>query len=265
MRRLLAEEVFDIAARALNAGTPYEIEQILTGESFLPDERTRWWERLRKGSYDLIGALKRNEPKARDWMRRLAKHTNEADRLLAMPLWKLSEPGVASVNVMWTWRSAVENMGVVIPKFPDRSESSACRYKESLLSLLRNYQTTMAGINTALFCLRLAQAQGNLGCYILTYEKIVADKWPWSTNLFLGKLLLFYAEWFSTLQIHCLREDDLIDVEQDLNAYGLSVNFVEYRRLNDPRYELISAIFGSTRDDEKTSVLLKVLPSNRTT
>lgn len=213
-------EVFNIACKALRVHTPYAIEQRLAGESFLPDERSRWWEKLSCGRLDLVRALSRKDPAAQMWMNLLSQHTKEADTLLAMPLWKLSGIGGASVNTVLTWRRSVEAMGVQIPQFPRKSEISSLRYTKRLLEALKDPETMWAGLNVAIFCLRLAQAQGNLAHYILTYETIIDERWSACQRDIseLGNLLRFYAEWFSLLQLHILTEADLVEIEKDLTG-----------------------------------------------
>ncbi|WP_233177117.1 hypothetical protein, partial [Ralstonia sp. ASV6] len=61
-------------------------------------------------------------------------------------------------------------MGIPIPEFPARSKQCARRYVEQLFEPIRSPDTTWAGANVALFCLRLAQARGDLASYALTYE-----------------------------------------------------------------------------------------------
>lgn len=260
LRQYQAREVFHIACETLGVETPYAIEKLLSGESFESADPPRWWEKLRDGRFDLVRALARNDPKSREWMGRLSKYTDKANRMLAMPLWKLSQPSRVSVNAVVTWRPAVEAMGVQIPQFPDRSKNCGLRYAEQLFKLLKNPQTRCAGINVAVFCLRLAQARGDLAHYVLTYETLVDDKWFWyaRSQSQLGDLLLFYGEWFSTLQLDVRTESDLIEIEEELTAYGLSVDFVRYSQRDDPRYALVNSLFESSADNEKKSLVLKV-------
>jgi hypothetical protein len=261
LRQYQSCEVFNIARKTLGVETPYAIEKLLSGESFVPDDPTRWWEKIRDGRLDLVRALARNHYASRMWMERLLEYTDEAHRMLAMPLWKLSAPSKVSVNAVLTWRPEVEAMGVQIPRFPDRSEISGLRYVEQLSELLKGgAKTIWAGINVAIFCLRLAQAQGHLAHYALTYEAIVSDKWHWFgiDQPLLSKLLLFYGEWFSTLQLHVWMEADLIEIEKDLTAYGLSVNFIQYSQHEDPRYSLSHSLVGNTVSTKEKSLVLKV-------
>lgn len=259
LRQYQGREVFHVACKTLGVETPHAIEKILSGESFSLDAPSRWWEGLRDG-FDLVRALARKDPKSRMWMDRLSKYTDEANSVFAMPLWKLSEIGGASVSAVLSWRLTVEAMGVPIPKFPDRSKASVAQYVELLSEPLRHLNTMWAGVNVAIFCLRLAQARGNLALYALTYETLIDDRWSWyaRSQSELGKLLLFFGEWFSTLQLHVSTEADLIEIEEELTAYGLSVDFTRCSQCDDPRYALVNSLFGSTENDDRKSLVLKV-------
>jgi hypothetical protein len=260
LRQYQSREVFHIARKTLGVKTPYAIEKILLGKSFTSDASPRWWEGLRDDGLDLVRALARKDPKSRMWMDRLSKYTNEADCMLAMPLWKLSEIGGASVSAVLSWRLAVEAMGVPIPKFPDRSKVSVAQYIEQVSEPLRHLKTMWAGVNVAIFCLRLAQAQGNLALYAITYETLIDDGWSWyaRSQSHLGNLLLFFGEWFSTLQLRVWTEADLIEIQEELTAYGLSVDVTRYSQHDDPRYSLVNSLFVGEVNKEKQSLVLKV-------
>jgi hypothetical protein len=121
-------------------------------------------------------------------------------------------------------------------------------------------KTMWAGVNVAIFCLRLAQAQGHLAHYALKYEAIVKDKWHWSgiDQPLLCNLLLFYGEWFSTLKLHAWAEADLIEIEKNLTAYGLSVDVIQYSQHDDPRYALSHSLVSNAASAKERSLVLKV-------
>ncbi|WP_155753719.1 hypothetical protein [Burkholderia anthina] len=219
--------VFDIARLQLGASSPYDVEKRLLGEHFTPDMRTRWWEKICNDRLDLPRALARGDPQSLRWMRLLDRHTDVARRVLAMPLWALSKPGPVTIESVMAWRPAIEALGVRIPPFPDRSPESACRYIGRLYSPLEDRRRQWAGFSVALFCLRLAQAQGNLGCYALTYEAITSTRLNLYRVLFEEplralsiRLLPFYRDWFSTLRIHVTRREDLTELVRELCDYG---------------------------------------------
>ncbi|MBY4791651.1 hypothetical protein [Burkholderia multivorans] len=249
LRHCQSRLVFDIACETLGVSTPYAIEKRLVGDAFAPDNRSRWWEKLRYKRFDLPRALKRGDPVSRMWMERLAKQTSEASQALAMPIWALSSRGRVTVDAVMSWRTAVEAMGVSIPKFSARSTQSAKRYVDQLCAPLRSPDTVWAGANVALFCLRLAQARGDLANYALTYETIASDTWRFDMmNAGLpadeawGQLATFYGEWFSTLRLNVGNEADLMEVLEELRAYGLSTELASISRAEDDRYAFVDSL-----------------------
>ncbi|WP_143811182.1 hypothetical protein [Paraburkholderia piptadeniae] len=241
--------MFDIACEVLGVWTPYAIEKRLMGDAFLPDERSRWWEKLRYDRLDLPRALQRGDRASRIWMDRLSGHTSDASKALAMPLWPLSSIGRVSVEAVMTWRTSIEAMGTHIPELSARSMQSARQYVDQLYEPLRAQHTIWAAANVALFCMRLAQACGGLANYALTYETIASERWR---HCMMGagtaatdtwqRLRLFYGEWFSTLQLHITKESELCEAIDALSSRGLSTHAVSRCRQDDERYALVNSL-----------------------
>ena len=163
----------------------------------------------------------------------LAAHTNAASRALAMPLWALSVIGEASVERVMSWRAAVEGMGINIPPRPAKTQASINRYVSALCAPLLSTDTSWAALNVALFCLRLAQAKGDLVHYVLTYETLMSDEWEHSllsggdeVNLSWPNLKRFYDEWFSTLAVSTSSVSDWHELFRDLQMHSLSYDIM---------------------------------------
>jgi len=252
LRAYQSRLVFDIARRVLKAPTGYRIEKALMGDAFATDAPTRWWERLERRGLDLPRALARNDRTAMMWMDRLARHTDAAHRALAMPIWSLSQTGRASVNAVMSWRQAVEQLGLIVPSRPTRSPRSIRQYIDALYRPISASETCWAGLNVAVFCLRLAQAKGDLSHYALTYETLMSDKWNLTISTrFPGlegawqHLRTFYDEWFSTLAISVTAQTDWRELLDELEAYGLSYEVQNGTRADDERYAFIESISPS--------------------
>ncbi|MDE2203260.1 MAG: hypothetical protein KGJ38_11145, partial [Burkholderiaceae bacterium] len=229
LRAYQSRLVFDIARRVLNAPTGYRIEKTLMGDAFATDAPTRWWERLGHRKLDLPRALARDDRTATMWMDRLARHTDAAHRALAMPIWSLSQTDRASVNAVMSWRQAVEQLGVSIPSPPTRSKRSVKQYVDALYHPVSSRETCWAGLNVAVFCLRLAQAKGDLSHYALTYETLISDEWKFAISSQAAELRnvwrnlrTFYDEWFSTLAVSVTDQTDWRELLDELEAHGLS-------------------------------------------
>nr|CCA86562.1 hypothetical protein RALSY_40788 [Ralstonia syzygii R24] len=166
-----------------------------------------------------------------------------------MPLWALSTIGRVTVDAVVSWRGAVNAMGLPIPEFPVRSKQSARLYVDRLFEPIGSRDTTWAGLNVALFCLRLAQARGELANYALTYEALASDRWR-RCMLCAGsaadqcwrELAIFYGEWFSTLRLRVSTETELLEVLEDLQLHGLSTQLTAVSRAEDPRYEFVDRL-----------------------
>jgi hypothetical protein len=250
--------VFDIASEALAAETGYSIEKRLMGSDFSADERTRWWEKLGRDRLNLLHALRRRDPAAQMWMERLKRHTDSAERALSMPLWHLSRVGRATVFSVMSWRAAIEAMGVAIPRFPNRSPDDAKRYVTALQELLFRRDSQWEAINAAIYSLRLAEAQGNLPSYVLTYETMLSNEWPLlqdsnSIGNAWARLADFYTDWFSTLQLNVVDEAEFIGVADELTAYGLHVKVASIPRDRDERYALADMLVPGTRGSSSPS------------
>lgn len=249
LRRYQSRLVFDIACQTLGVWTPYAVEKQLMGDAFVPGERTRWWEKLCYGRLDLPRALERRDPVSKMWLDRLADETSEATRVLSMPLWALSTIGHVTVDAVVSWRGAVSAMGLPIPEFPTRSKQGGKLYVNQLFEPMGSGDTTWAGLNIALFCLRLAQARGDLASYVLTYEAIASDRWrrcmmcagPAADQCW-RDLAMFYGEWFSTLRLRVSTEVELLEVQEDLQVHGLSTQLTAISRVEDPRYEFVDRL-----------------------
>ncbi|WP_233176959.1 hypothetical protein, partial [Ralstonia sp. ASV6] len=120
---------------------------------------------------------------------------------------------------------------------------------EQLFEPIRSPDTTWAGANVALFCLRLAQARGDLASYALTYEAIASERWrrcmmcagPAADQCW-RQLAMFYGEWFSTLCLRISTEAELGEVQEDLHAHGLLSELTAISRAEDVRYELVDRL-----------------------
>lgn len=252
LRAYQSRLVFDIACRVLAAPTGYQIEKTLLGDAFTTDAPTRWWERLERRKLDLPRALARNDQTATMWMDRLARHTDAARRALAMPIWSLSQTGRVSVNVVMSWRQAVEQLGVSIPSRPTRSKRSIKQYVDALYHPVSSRETCWAGLNVAVFCLRLAQAKGDLSHYALTYETLMSSEWKYSIPIgppefgdAWRNLRTFYDEWFSTLTVSVTDQTDWRELLDELEAHGLSYEVQDGMRADDERYALAESIAPS--------------------
>lgn len=252
LRAYQSRLVFDIACQVLDAPTGYRIEKTLVGDAFLTDAPTRWWERLGRRRLDLPRALARNDRTATMWMDRLATHTEAAHRALAMPIWSLSRTGRVSVNAVMSWRQAVEQLGVRVPSRPTRSKRSVKRYVDALHRPFSSRETCWAGLNLAVFCLRLAQAKGDLSHYALTYETLMSNEWEFSIPI--GEpefehawrnLKHFYDEWFSTLAVSVTAQRDWRELLDELEAHGLSYEVQDGTRADDERYAFLESISPS--------------------
>lgn len=230
--------VFDIARKQVGASSAYDLEKRLCGAQFDPDIRTRWWEKIANDRLDLPRALARGDEMSLKWMRRLDEETDAARRALAMPLWRLSNPGQATVESVMAWRPTIEMLGVRIPPLPDRSVESARRYLDRLYEPRLDRRHHWAAVNVAMFCLRLAQARGSLGCYALTYDAITLGflsphrpTFEEPLGRLMSRLLPFYRNWFSVLELHFTVLDDLLDLVSEFRDYG----FTTSELLGDPR------------------------------
>lgn len=249
LRHYQSRLVYDIACETLGVWTPYAVEKQLMGNAFVPSERSRWWEKLRYGRLDLPRALARGDPASKAWLERLARRTNDASRVLSMPLWALSTIGGVTVEAVVSWRGPVSAMGVPIPEFPAHTKQSARRYVDQLFEPIGSPGTTWAGLNVALFCLRLAQARGDLASYALTYEAIASERWrccmmcagPAADQCW-RQLAMFYGEWFSTLCLRLSTEAELMEAQEDLRAHGLLSELTAISRAEDLRYELVDRL-----------------------
>lgn len=262
--------VFDIARRVLDAPTGYRIEKALMGDAFATDAPTRWWERLGSRKLDLPRALARNDHTAVMWMNRLAQHTEEAVRALAMPIWSLSQTGRTTINAVMSWRQAVEGLGVHIPSLPTRSKRSIKHYVDTLYQPVSSSKTCWAGLNVAVFCLRLAQARGDLGHYALTYETLMSDDWRFTMSMRFPELEVawrqlrsFYDEWFSTLAISVTAQTDWHELLDELGAYGLSYEVENGTRADDERYALFDSIYpcGDEAKQERQLIFVRRMKS----
>ena len=264
----LGELVFEIACETLHVDTAYGVEKELSGAEFRSDNRDRWWEKLRSHRLDLRRALDRHDPRARRELDRLGKRTNALEELLSMPLWTLSGRGPVSVHSVVSWQDAVEAMGVPIPHFDVCTPSYAREFVQRLMAPLFDSKTTWAGITVALFCLRLAQARGDLVYYTLIFETLMSPEWelmmkPYSAQRTWQNLANYYTQWFSTLKLTLSDETDFWQAVKELESAGMSVKILKTSRLNDPRYASILLqipVNPSGEDLEESSLILPSLP-----
>lgn len=264
----LGQLVFDIACETLNVDTGYAIEKELSGAEFCNDDRKRWWEKLGRGHLDLRRALSRRDPQARRQIDLLSERTDALTEVLSMPLWTLSAVGRAPVHTIVSWRGAVETMGVAIPNFPVCTPDNAKQFVQRLMEPLAD-RKTWAAINVALFCLRLAQARGDLIYFTLIYETIASTVWelnimltsPYSYERAWRNLMRFYTEWFSTLRLTLTNEADFWEAVKDLESAGMQVEILRTSRLDDLRYASTTLRVPEVPTDEDLKESTLILPS----
>lgn len=265
----LGQLVFAIACETLHVDTAYGIEKELSGPEFQNDNRDRWWEKLGQGRLDLRRALARRDPRARREMDRLSNRSDALAGLLCMPLWSLSRIGWVSVHSVVSWRDAVEAMGVSIPDFGVCTPDYARQFVKQLMAPLSDRNTMWAGITVALFCLRLAQARGDLVHYTLIFETLTSPRWeleimlagPQSSMQAWLNLTYFYTQWFSTLRLTLSTEADFSEAVTDLDSAGMSVEILKTSRLNDPRYASTRLRVPLEPSSEDLEVSTLILPS----
>ncbi|MGN8063423.1 hypothetical protein ACTJK4_17370 [Ralstonia sp. 22111] len=200
----------------------------------------------------------------------LSAHTDTADRALAMPLWALSMVGRADLRSVMSWRHAIEKVGAYIPPRPTRAQSSIRKYVNALRRPPRPFDASFwAALNVMLFCLRLAEAKGDLSHYVLTYETLMADEW--GPPFFIGdmasrdawcNLRRFYDEWFSTLKISVRTQADWRGLLHELEAHGLHYEVMATTRACDERYALANSLVPAIEPGESDELQIILVRRN---
>jgi hypothetical protein len=244
LRLIQSRLVYEIAKEALSVESGYAIAKKLIGEDFATTAPPRWWEQLANRKLDLPRALLRREPKALAWMESLKQRTDGAEHALSMPLWNLALPHSVRVSSVMTWRASVEAMGYEIPEPPMGSPASSTLYTNALADGLLG-ENPWAGVNLAVFCLRLAEARGNLAQFVLTYKTLLSSRSFQLLNTVIPvwtSLAFFFESNYSTLQINVANEAEFLAAGEELTDHGLAVRLMSLTRDEDDRYALVDSI-----------------------
>jgi hypothetical protein len=235
--------LFSMAACAARTQNPSEIERSLAGPEYSAAERSRFYERLKKGEYRLQKGLNRGEKKLENELLRLENKVGPIVReFLEWPLWAWLGEGDFG---WWDLNAQEEELYYFwwrhIPAPPEPNLIDVDRYLHSLLFHTDSPDPGM--LNMAVYCLKLAELNGNLAQYILTYEGLFN---AYLTYDFAGQCYLEVAwleimahlnRWYRLLELHKRSPESRNEVRdrcRALNDYGIHLT-IERRLFDDDK------------------------------
>lgn len=208
--RMFSKAIYAGTVDVVGLSNPTLLEQVIRGPAYSSLTRERLFERMAKGQFRLLAELDRNERRlaASLGLNKVKELDSLFDSVLGWPLWYCLEIR----NSLWEISQLGDAIIIAnnhripyIPSPPRPDVNDAARYVSQVFPHESDEDLDM--LHMGIYCLKHAEATGNLAQYILTYEALFNTYARLEFKSALAEVtwievLAHVNRWYRTLQVH---------------------------------------------------------------